>query len=178
MEARDKIKLCTELIQQCLVAKLNQDIGVNQIDSNQFNTYRNILNGNLHLVFDLLHQNKELLLINDNEDYTELLRPLQMNLVLMLCEQTAVNTVYQTDQMVLRQTLEQLMKEHFMEMLRNEQIFLDVLNHYKSLIKVNEWKRYIGAVFGFSQFCNVKWLFYQFYIKSPVPWHYPVVLNF
>lgn len=144
----DKITLATELTELCLVPELITDIDAQQVESAHFKEFKKILDDNLHLLFDLFQQYESVLL-----DKTTETRIFRKNFVLLLCEQSARNVPYKTDQLILQQNVSHLIDKWFTMMISDKYIFDLVLQHYKKTIKVDVWKKHIGAIYGFHRFC-------------------------
>ncbi len=149
---QDKISLATELIQQCHVPELITDIDTYQIDAAHFKEFKRILDENLHLLFDLLQQCEGVL--SEKIIDTETLR---VHFVILLCEQSADNVPFKTNQSILQQNIKHLTDKWFRRIMNEKCIFELVLRHYKTLIKVDVWKKNIGAVFGFHRFCQLNY---------------------
>lgn len=148
----DKISLATELIQLCLVPELVTDIETQQIEPAHFVEFKRILDENLHLLFDLVQQCESVLFEKITE--TEAFRK---HFVLLLCEQSAENVPYKTDQLMLQQNVAHLTDKWFRTVMDEKCIVEAVLQHYKTLIKVDVWKKNIGAIFGFHRFCQLNY---------------------
>lgn len=148
----DKISLATELIQLCLVPELTTDIDTQQIESAHFNEFRQNLDTNLHLLFDLLQQFDSVLF-----DQTTETQDFRKNLIVLLCEQSAYNVPYKTEQLILQQNITHLINKWFRKILCEKCIFELVLQYYKKLIRVDVWKKNIGAIFGFHRFCQINY---------------------
>lgn len=148
----EKISLATELIQLCLVPELITDIDTQQIEPAHFKEFKAILNENLHLLFDLLQQYETVLFEKTIE--TQVFRK---HFVLLLCEQSAQNVPYKTDQLILQQNVTHLTDKWFGKVINEKCIFELVLQHYKTLIKVDVWKKNIGTICGFHRFCQLNY---------------------
>lgn len=146
----DKISLATELIQLCLVPELITDIDTQQIEAAHFKQFKQILDTNLHLLFDLIQQHE-----SDLFEKTTATRAFRKDLVILLCEQSAENVPFKTDQVMLQQNVAHLTGKWFREIVNERSVFELVLQHYKGLIKVDVWKKNIGAVYGFHRFCEL-----------------------
>lgn len=145
-----KISLASELCQLCLVPELIADIDAQQIESAHFREFKEILDNNLHLLFDLLQQYETILFDNSTET-----RVFRKHFVLLLCEQSAQNVPYKTGQVILQQNITHLVDKWFTKAVNDKCIFELVLQHYKTLLKVDVWKKNIGSVFGFHTFCQI-----------------------
>lgn len=148
----DKISLATELIQMCLVPELTTDIDTQQVESAHFNEFKQNLDINLHLLFDLLQQFDSVIFEQTIE--TQVFRK---NLILLLCEQSAQNVPYKTEQLILQQNITHLIDKWFRKTVSEKCIFELVLQYYKKLIRVDVWKKNIGAIFGFHRFCQINY---------------------
>lgn len=148
----DKISLATELIRLCLVPELITDIDTQQIEPAHFNEFKRILDENLHLLFDLLQQYESVLF-----DKTTETQDFRKQFVLLLCEQSVPDAPYKTDQLMLQQNVTYLAEKWFRKLIDEKCILEMVLQHYKTLIKVDVWKRNIGAIFGFHRFCQLNY---------------------
>lgn len=146
----NKISLASELTQLCQIPELITDIDAQQIEDAHFIEFKKVLDENLHLLFDLIQQHESVLFAKTTE--TEIFRK---GFVILLCEQSADNVPYKTDQLVLQQNVSHLTGKWFQCILNDKNIFALVLQHYKTLIKVDLWKRNIGAIFGFHRFCQL-----------------------
>ncbi|KAG4074300.1 hypothetical protein HA402_008709 [Bradysia odoriphaga] len=145
----DKISLASELIQLCLVPELITDIDTQQIEAAHFKQFKQILDENLHLLFDLIQQYE-----NDLFEKTAATQTFRKGLVILLCEQSADNVPFKTDQVMLQQNITNLTNK-WLRVVVDERCLELVLQHYKALIKVDVWKKNIGAIFGFHRFCEL-----------------------
>lgn len=150
----DKITLAAELAQLCLVPELITDIDSQLIEAVHFKKFKETLDENLHLLFDLLQQNETILFSSTKESQI-----FRRNFILLLCEQSAQNALYKTDETILQQNITHLLDKWFSNVIKDKCILELVLQHYRTFIKVDVWKKNIGAVFGFHSFC-------QMYYKS------------
>lgn len=148
----DKISLATELVQLCLVPELTTDIDTQQIEPAHFVEFKRILDENLHLLFDLIQQCESVLF--DETTDTQVFRK---HFILLLCEQSADNVPFKSEQLILQQNVKHLIDKWFRKILNEKCIFELVLQHYKTLLKVNVWKKNIGAIFGFHRFCQLNY---------------------
>lgn len=148
----DKISLAIELIQMCLVPELITDIDTQQIESAHFKEFKKILDENLHILFDLLHQYESVLF-----DKTIETQDFRKNLIILLCEQSAENVPYKTEQLILQQNVIHLIDKWFRKIMSENCIFELVLQYYKKSIKVDVWKKNVGAIFGFHRFCQINY---------------------
>lgn len=150
----DIIKVATSQTKGCLVPELNRDMSVEQISVDHFKSFKVTLNMSLHLLFDLIQQNENVLFEIKKETES-----FQINFLLLLCEQTASNTLFQTDEIILLQNFNSLLIKHLKKLLESNSIKDKILNYYKSKLKIDLWKRNIGAIHGFSRFCQVYLLY-------------------
>lgn len=146
----DKLSLATELIQLCLVPELITDIDTQQIEAAHFKQFKQILDENLHLLFDLIQQYE-----NELFEKTSATQSFRKGLVILLCEQSADNVPFKTDQVMLQQNVVHLTGKWLREILDDRCVLELALQHYKALIKVDVWKKNVGAVFGFHRFCEL-----------------------
>lgn len=148
----EKISLASELVQQCLVPELITDIDAQQIDATHFEGFKKILDENLHILFDLVQQYESVVFEKTTE--TEIFRK---TFLILLCEQSAENVPYKSDQLMLQQNVAHLIDKWFRNIINDKCIFELVLLYYKSLIKADVWKRNIGAIHGFHRFCQLNY---------------------
>lgn len=148
-ENKNIISLATELISECHLPELKVDIDSQPFERAHFQIFHEKLNANLNLLFDLIQSTKSIL-FKQSKNTIEF----QTKLILLICEQMN-ETDFQTDQILLRQNIIALQKQHFETLLSNKELLKEVFSVYKSKIKVAFWKRNIGAVYGFAKFCEV-----------------------
>ncbi|XP_037030248.1 uncharacterized protein LOC119070059 isoform X2 [Bradysia coprophila] len=124
----DKISLANKLIQLSLVPELITDIDTQQIEAAHFEQFKEILDEKLNLLFDLIQ-------LYEND----------------LFEKTAATQIF----LMLQQNITNLTEKWFRVVVDERCLLELVLQHYKALIKVNVWKKNIGAIFGFHRFCQL-----------------------
>lgn len=149
MTADNVLKLATELATNCHLPELTVDFDSQPFERAHFQKFNELLNSNLHLLLDLIQYNGEILF----EISTETI-DFQTNLILLLCEQMKM-TDFQTDQKILQQNIHDLQSRYFQKLLLSQTILKRIFDGYKSKIRVDKWKRNIGAVYGLSAFCEV-----------------------
>lgn len=149
MTADNVLQLATELVTNCHLPELTIDIDSQPFERAHFQKFNDLLNTNLHLLLDLIQINGEILFEHSKETIN-----FQTNLILLLCEQTK-KTDFQTDQIILQQNIHNLQSRYFQKILLNNTILKNIFDEYKTKIKLDRWKRNIGAVYGLSVFCEV-----------------------
>ncbi|KAJ6633399.1 hypothetical protein Bhyg_16816, partial [Pseudolycoriella hygida] len=148
----EKVSLAIELLQLCLLPELITDIDSQLVEPEHFKEFKRHLDENLHLLFDLLQQHEECLFVNATETQT-----FRKYFVLMLCEQSAENALHRTDDLMVQQNIAHLIEKWFRKIVSEKSVLELVLQHYKMCIKVDVWKKNIGAIFGFHRFCQLNY---------------------
>ena len=154
----DQLLQMTELIKSCLVPQLNFDIGTNQIESDLFLTFRQILNKNLELIFDFLSSTPGWSKTErQTAEYDQAVQ-LQTNLLLLYCEQYSKYAPFQTDNRLLLNELEhqwhRCQRNHLMGSVQ-----VETFKYYKENIKADTWKRNLGACHSLAKYSEVRTFF-------------------
>ncbi|XP_067616574.1 uncharacterized protein [Eurosta solidaginis] len=137
-----------ELINACFVSQLKEDVDEVTPERENFDGYRKALEMQLPLLFDLLQQNKNSIFECKDQEGNEILA----NLLVLLCEISAPNTVYRTANESLQRNVKRILKEQ-MPVDKIAIKFL-VLSLYQEKIGKTAWKKQIGALHGFLQFLH------------------------
>lgn len=147
----EKISLAAEFTKQCLLPELDREIGNEQLERADFNLYVYGVEQNLRLLFDIITKNADLLFTKISE--TE---PFRKHLVLLLNEQTGDRAApFQTLDKTILAHAHSLVMRYYSNLLSDRTIYGAVLDHYKSKLKSDNWKKNIGAVYGYERFCEV-----------------------
>lgn len=151
-ENEDKLKYLGDLLKSSLLPELVQDIGIEPIESKHFDTFRQSLEVTLVQVFDIIHHNEDILYNTEKE--TLLIR---QDFILLLCEQTALRTLFQIKNKLLMDNISHLINKHFMKMINNdrEKLLNSLFLYYKERLRTTCWKKHLGAVHGFDRFCEL-----------------------
>ncbi|CAO1427754.1 unnamed protein product [Diamesa hyperborea] len=149
MHDNDKfIESACNVTKSCLLPTLIDCLDAKPMQHEDFDSFRLILNDNLHLLLDLLHQYEELLL--KEQAFDSRLTNFRTNLVLLICEQTSTNPYFQTDQEIVLKPLERVLDRYFTYI--EDNILDKLLTTYKEQLKQSTWKKYLGSVYGFLIF--------------------------
>lgn len=147
----EKISLAAEFTKQCLLPELDREIGNEQLERADFNLYVYGLEQNLRLLFGIISKNGDILFKKISE--TE---PFRVHLVLLLNEQSGSRTApFQTIDRTLLAYANSLILQYYSDLLSDKKIYCAVLDHYKTKLKIDLWKKNIGAVYGYERFCEV-----------------------
>ncbi|CAO1422653.1 unnamed protein product [Diamesa serratosioi] len=144
------IEKAFNVTKSCLLPKLINSLDAKPMQYEDFDTFRLVLNDNLHLLLDLLHQHEDVLL--KEQAFDSRLTNFRVNLVLLICEQTSTNPFFQTDQEIVLKPLENVLEKYFT--IIEDQILEKVLSIYKEQLIKSTWKRHLGSVYGFLIFCK------------------------
>ncbi|XP_055903769.1 uncharacterized protein LOC129939685 [Eupeodes corollae] len=148
----NKLAFAKDLIKSSSVPDLTVDLDNTPIDSENFDEYRKLLEVQLPLLFDFIHQNEELLLAKDyNEDVLEI----KGRLLMLTTEITAHNTMYKIRNEQFLRVFDEFIEKNFYKILDKE-VEEYVLKHYTQYLKADVWKRHIGTVHGFGRFLELK----------------------
>lgn len=148
----EKLSMGIELVKQCLLPEFEKDIGEQQLTSDNFDVFLYGLKQNLQLIFDIVAKNRNCLL--NPHGKTE---KFCFYFVLLLNEQCSDNQApFQTNEKFLIKHLHNLEQQYSITMLKEPHIYKDCLNYYKTKLTGDEWKRNIGALYGFLRFTKVR----------------------
>lgn len=133
----------------CLLPSLSQDLDTQPVALDDFKEFQIMLNDQLHLLLDILYQNRNLL---SDEVYDNQLVQLRVNLLLLACEQTEPNPFFQTDQKIILASLEMLIRDNIKSF--DEVVIRKAIQTYKDGLRKNSWKKQLGMIHGFPKFCK------------------------
>lgn len=151
MDSEDKLlERALKTASTCLMSPLLVDFDRSPIGREDFQEFRLMLDDQLHLLLDILYQNRTLLIeqAHDNK-----LTQLRVDIVLLTCEQTESNPYFQTDQNILISSLKKLLDDnlsHFDSLVTQK-----LIETYKESLKKDSWKKQLGKVHGFPKFCQI-----------------------
>lgn len=120
------------------------------IAHDDFNEFRMMLDDQLHLLLDILYQNRNLL---RDAAFDNQLVQLRVNLVLLASEQIEPNEFFQTEQKILVTSLDKLMADNLQHF--DETVMGKVIQSYKVGLSKASWKKQFGMFHGFPKFCEV-----------------------
>ncbi|XP_037911190.1 uncharacterized protein LOC119651609 [Hermetia illucens] len=144
-------RLCL-LLDESLVPELLHDIDTHYIQDNYYDVFRtNSLDPQLSEIFALLSDQQHLLYKTESRAFD-----LRRLLILLLCEQTASGTIFQTKIKSYLNKLNGLVAKHFQRILHDDENVVDaVFDYYKGKLRRNHWKKEIGSIHGFQRFCQL-----------------------
>ncbi|XP_023300482.2 uncharacterized protein LOC111682719 [Lucilia cuprina] len=148
MDLLDKIK---NLLDSCLLPQLQHDLDSIPIEREHFTTYHECLELQLPLLYDWIQQQPNIFVWNDEGANLEI----KTKLIVLLCEITSSNTIYQLNRKELISNAERVLQNTLK--LTNE-LDESLFKYYEDKLHKDKWKRQLGAVNGF-----VKYLEYRFY---------------
>ncbi|KAI8115234.1 hypothetical protein FF38_03809 [Lucilia cuprina] len=149
MDSLDKIK---NLLDSCLLPQLQHDLDSIPIEREHFTTYHECLELQLPLLYDWIQQQPNIFVWNDEEKGAKL--EIKTKLIVLLCEITSSNTIYQLNRKDLISNAERVLQNT--AKLTNE-LDESLFKYYEDKLHKDKWKRQLGAVNGF-----VKYLEYRF----------------
>lgn len=146
------LKAMLEITKMCLLPELKDKFTSQylDLDSNQFNEFRYELDENLKALFHLLQQNDEIL-SNQSKETLEF----RTFFVILCCEQTTECKLYQTKNENFIKHLIKFSENCFEKLAVRSEVLEEAFKYYKEKLIKNVWKKNIGAVYGFSRFCEV-----------------------
>lgn len=80
---------------------------------------------------------------------------LRYKFLLLICEELASDTIYQTQNTNFLKNFNWLLEKYFLEILRDQKVLEKIFEYYKTTINSKYWQKNIGAVHGFVKFCEV-----------------------
>lgn len=134
----------------CLLPSLLQDLDTQPISRDDFNEFRVMLDEQLHLLLDIVYQNRSLL---SDQIYDNQLIQMRINLMLLACEQSESNPFFQTDQKILITSFEKLIKDNFLHF--DDVVIRKCIQRYKDGLSKDNWKKQLGMIYGFPKFCKI-----------------------
>lgn len=149
------LKPMTDITKSCLLPELKDKFTSQylDLDSSHFNEFRYELDENLKSLFHLIQQNEDILI-----DPTKETLEFRKFFVLLCCEQTTECTLYQTRNENFVKHLIKFSENCFEKLTVKSDLLDEVLRFYKEKLIKDVWKKNIGAVYGFSRFCEVSFL--------------------
>lgn len=146
------LKSMFEITKMCLLPELKDKFTSQylDLDSTHFNEFRFELDENLKALFHLIQQNEEIL-TNQTKETLEF----RTFFVILCCEQTTECTLYQTKNENYVKHLSKFSENCFEKLAVRSELLDEAFKYYKEKLIKDVWKRNIGAVYGFSRFCEV-----------------------
>lgn len=139
----------TELTESCLIPTLKVNIGDQLISAESFKEIQPALQNNLRQLLDTFHAHKTELLENDVNtcEFRKLF-------ILVLCEQSANNTVFQVQDSKIVDAIQDLYQQLVKKICQaDSQLLSGVMDNFTQKLNKDVWKRNLGAMYGFQQFC-------------------------
>lgn len=146
----DQIEKVLNLLKDCRVPELINDVDTKPIGSSDFEQYRHIANEQLHMLLDVLYQNRNLLC---TQAYDNQIIKLRVNLLLVACEQLEPNPFFHSDDKLLLTSLRKIVFDHVKDL--EDVVYEKCIKSYKEKLTKGAWKKSIGAVHGFPFFCEI-----------------------
>lgn len=148
----DTYNLICDQLKQCLLPEFDRDIGNEQLVKEDFSMFRYGLEMNLQLLFDIIARNDRLLLApfeGDNNTF-------RINFILLIHQQSGDDDgPFQTDSRSILKQIRLLAEKYYQKLFSNPEIHMECLKYYKERLNTENWKRNIGAVYGFVQMNKV-----------------------
>ncbi|XP_017489092.1 PREDICTED: uncharacterized protein LOC108377345 [Rhagoletis zephyria] len=139
------------LSDSCFVPVLKQDLDDVPLQSDHFNEYRNVLELQLPILYDLLQQKQEWIFGSDEPEACETLA----NLLVLLCEVTAQNTIYGLSHESIERNGNRVLREHIpLQRMVVERI---IFEFYQKKLRKDVWKRQLGSIHGFLRFLQLQY---------------------
>lgn len=157
---KNVLKSMLEITKMCLLPELKDKFTSQylDLDSNQFNEFRYELDENLKALFHLLQQNDEIL-SNQSRDQSKETLEFRKFFVILCCEQTTECKLYQTKNENFIKHLIKFSENFFEKLAVRSEVLDEAFKYYKEKLITDVWKKNIGAVYGFSRFCEVSLFF-------------------
>lgn len=148
------LKPIFEIIKMCLLPELKDKFTSQylDLDSSHFNEFRFELDENLKALFHLInYQQNDEIFTNQTKETLEF----RTFFVILCCEQTTECTLYQTKNENYVKHLSKFSENCFEKLAVRREVLDEAFKYYKEKLIKDVWKRNIGAVYGFSRFCEV-----------------------
>ncbi|XP_068155601.1 uncharacterized protein [Drosophila tropicalis] len=142
----------SDLIQLCMLPELKEDLDSIQLQPSHFDSHHNVWRQELPKLYDLVQS-----FLQEHEEDSRR-QKLRAQLVLLLCELTASPTVYQ-----FKHGPESLIQNSF-ELLKRlttscqGPVDSHIFKYYEEKLHKNSWKRHIGAVSGFVEYLQLRYV--------------------
>ncbi|XP_065360861.1 uncharacterized protein LOC135954594 [Calliphora vicina] len=150
----DSLEKISDLLKSCLLPELQLDLDSIPIEREHFKTYHDGLKIQLPLLYDWIQQQPNNLVWND--EATEITKQeIQACLIVLLCEISFPNSIFQLNQTELILNAERIL-ENTREL--SKEVEELIIKYYEEKLHKDKWKRQLGAVHGF-----VKYLEFRFY---------------
>lgn len=147
----DTYNLICDQLKTCLLPEFERDIGNEQLIKEDFSMFRYGLEMNLQLLFDIIARNDRLLLGPFEGDNT-----FRINFILLIHQQSGDdNGPFQTDSRSILKQIRLLADKYYQTLFSKPEIHMECFKYYKERLKTENWKRNIGAVYGFVQMTKV-----------------------
>lgn len=147
----EKYNLISEQLKQCLLPEFDRDIGNEPLEKQDFGVFRYGLEMNLQLLFDILTKNDRLLTEPFEDDNT-----FRIHFILLIHQQSGDRDApFQTDSSSILKQLRRLTESYYQKIMSKPEIRVECMKYYKERLKPENWKRNIGAVYGFVQMIQV-----------------------
>ncbi|XP_037816135.1 uncharacterized protein LOC119606653 [Lucilia sericata] len=153
MDSLDKIK---NLLDSCLLPQLKHDLDSIPIEREHFTTYHDCLELQLPLLYDWIQQQPNNFVWTDEESCEGAKLEIETKLIVLLCEISSSNTIYQLNRKELISNAERVLQN---TPKLTKELDESLFKYYEDKLHNDKWKRQLGAVNGFVKylefrFCN------------------------
>ncbi|XP_075148536.1 uncharacterized protein LOC142222330 [Haematobia irritans] len=139
-----------DLLNSCFLPKLKEDLDNIPIEKGHFKSYHDCLEVQLPILYDWIQQTQPMRWSFLDEEYDSVERKeIQANLILLLCEICAPESLYRLDNSNLIKNAETIL-EKFDTI--NREVEDLILKYYEEKLHKDSWKKQIGSVHGFVKY--------------------------
>ncbi|XP_028899019.2 uncharacterized protein LOC105216768 isoform X2 [Zeugodacus cucurbitae] len=142
----ENLKYLQELVSSCFLPALKEDLDNVPLNSEHFGSYRQALEIQLPVLYDLLQQNRHWIFSREVQESYELFA----NVIILLSEINAVPTVYRLSNENIQRNAHNILQEHApINIADVEQI---VFEYYQNKLIKDVWKKQLGSLHGFVRY--------------------------
>lgn len=147
----EHLKYLKDLISSCFLPALKEDLDNMPISSEDFGSYRNVLEIQLPILYDLLQQNREWIFGREGQESYEVFA----NVVILLSEINAAPTIYRISNKNIQRNAYSILQEHTPINISDvEQI---VFEYYQNKLKTHVWRKQLGSLHGFVRYLELQY---------------------
>ncbi|KAM7361238.1 uncharacterized protein ACRADG_010705 [Cochliomyia hominivorax] len=151
MDSLNKIR---ELINSCLLPQLKYDFDSIPIERDLFKDYHEYLRIQLPLLYDWIQQHpSSFTFAGIASDEDEAKREIKAYLIVLMCEITFPNSIYQLSESKLIENAERILQN--MEVFSKEVEDL-ICKYYEDKLNKDKWKKQLAAVHGFVKYLELR----------------------
>ncbi|XP_011213481.3 uncharacterized protein LOC105233192 [Bactrocera dorsalis] len=147
----EHLKYLKELISSCFLPALKEDLDNVPLSSEHFGSYRNALEIQLPILYDLLQKNRHWIFGGEDQESYEVFA----NVIILLCEINAASTIYRLSNENIQRNANSILQEHTPVNIADVENI--VFEFYQSKFKKDVWKKQLGSLHGYVRYLELQY---------------------